>query len=108
MPDQPKKREIELIDFLGTGKTYWHGNSLRAALPDEIVDIFKIVRERGFAEKGDQEVKRAKFAFYLTNKGILMSYIDDDMNKKFRDALSFTGEISDKDIRFLFERGIFP
>lgn len=106
---KPRKIEVEITDYLGTEKAYWHGNSLRIALPNDVVDAYKIFRERGNIDmNSSSEVKRAKFAFYQTDKGILVCFLDDVMKQKFKDALSFSGDISDEDLQFLFDKGAFP
>jgi hypothetical protein len=96
--------EIELSSFLGVEESYWQGNSLRTALPTEVSSMFDIPKSNKYS---NDKVKQ-KLAFYSTDKGLLVCKIDEHMEEKFIDMLSFSGEITEEDLKFMFERGIFP
>jgi len=98
-----KRIEVELKEYLGTAKAYWQGNSLRIALPNEIVDKYGIVR-KGKSIFGGFEEKEKKFLFFDTDKGIMIKVLDKEAEKKLLGvfgALDLT-QLKDEDFKILF------
>lgn len=93
---------MEIKSFLGSERAYWHGNSLRVALPAELAEKLNLTRGKAklFANSGQKK----RFLFFETDKGILLKVVDPAVETKLKDVLQFAdfANISDDDLKSIF------
>jgi hypothetical protein len=85
MSDDGKKFEVQYKSYLGSERTYWHGNSCRVALPSAMVEKLNIRRGKGklLLDAGE----RKELLFFETDKGILLKMVDEKTGKKLKDIV---------------------
>lgn len=97
-----KELKVQIKRFLGSGQTYWHGNSPRVVLPPELVELLGMKRGQGkyVTKKGDRRI----FLFFETNKGILVKVVDKEVDKKLKEVFGFidASKLSDEDLKLIF------
>jgi len=83
MSDDAKTFEVQLIRYLGSERSYWHGNSCRVALPISLVEKLNIRRAKGklFHDSGEKR----EFLFFETDKGILLKMVDEKTDEKLKE-----------------------
>lgn len=96
------KEQVEIQSYLGSERTYWHGNSVRVGLPIDMVEKLKIERGKGKFIHGSGEKKR--FLFFETDKGFLLKVVDQETEEKLKGVLKFAdfSKISDEDLKLIF------
>jgi hypothetical protein len=96
------KEQVEIKSYLGSERTYWHGNSVRVGLPIDMVERLEIKRGTGKFIHASGEKKR--FLFFETDKGYLLKVVDKETEEKLKGVLQFAdfSKISDKDLKLIF------
>jgi len=97
-----KELKIQIKRFLGSQRAYWHGNSLRVALPPDLVENLGMTRRQGKYLKylGDKKI----FLFFETDKGILIKVVDKEVDRKLKEVFGFidVSKLSDEDLKVIF------
>jgi hypothetical protein len=102
MPTEVKELKVQVKSYLGSERAYWHGNSLRVALPIDLVEKLGLTRRRDklFLDAGEKKI----FLFFETDKGILLKIVDEETEKRLKDVLGFMdlSKLSDDDLKAIF------
>ena len=100
MSTKEKELKVCVKSFLGSERAYWHGNSLRIAIPIELVEKLGLTRD-----KFSLDTEKKRFLFFETDKGILIKVVDKEVEKKLVDVLGFINfsKLSDEDLKLIFD-----
>lgn len=99
MSSMAKEVKVQVKSFLGSQRAYWHGNSLRVALPIALTQKLDLSRGKVLSRRN-----LPKFLFFETDKGILVRLVDQETEEKLKNLLGFIdfSQLSDEDLKLIF------